>query len=283
MVAGIEAQLKNEQSESLTFPDRVLSAALASHPQEFPNPERWLTFLADAYGDVRALRSTESLLKLPRKWLAQDVRQGGGSISARTFADSLVPRGIEAEDVNRVMAGLYASTPHYAWVKGFVVVPRYIEIARFVLRQAGSELHWKAIHERAMEIGFERDINPSALYNAISANDDIFVYRRQGTYGLAEWGLTRRPWQKDTIADWFRETSRNAQADEIAQALKGTENEIGHSSVAWYLVDHPLFFEDIDGDFGLREWLPPPNEQRIDTPRSLRESKRSRERRGSDS
>ena len=121
------------------------------------------------------------------------------------------------------------------------------------------------------------------MYNAILSNDDIFVYRGPGTYGLCEWGLERRRYQKDVIADWFRRAGRNARASQIVADLKGTEDEIGATSVSWYLHDQPLFFEDIDGNYGLREWLPPDGEQRLDTPRWLRESKRSRERRGPES
>ena len=283
IVAGIEAQLQNARPESLNFPDRTLRFVLEQSPGEFPHPERWLTLLGKVYSDIGALRSTESMIEEPRKWLAKDVQQNGGSMGTTTFADTLIDRGIAAEDVNRVMAGLYDTDSSYAWVDGCIVVPRYIEIARFVLRKAGTELHWKDIYERALGIDFGRELNPSVMYNAISANNNIFVYRRQGTYGLAEWGLSRRRWQKDIIADWFRRAGHNARADEIVSDLRGQEDEIGASSVAWYLADNPLFFEDLNGDYGLREWLPRPDAQRIDTPRSSRESKRSRERRGPDS
>ena len=84
--------------------------------------------------------------------------------------------------------------------------------------------------------------------------------------------------QKDVLVGWLRESNRNASVSEIEAALQGTEDEIGRASITLYLGTHELFYEDLNGRFGLREWLPPPAEQRLDTPRHLREAARSRKR-----
>ena len=278
LVAGIDAQLKDERPESLVFPDRILISALERYPGEFPYPERWLALLSDTYNDIRALRSTKSLLEQPRKWLLESLRQNGGSVTAKAVAKMLVEKGIAADDVNRVMANLYETNTDYAWFEGVILVPRHKEAARFVLRDAGVPLHWQKIHERASKLPLGRELGASTFYNAISAADDIFVYRGPGTYGLREWGLERKRFQKDVLVEWFREAGRNASVTDIEHALAGTQDEISRTSITLYLGTNELFYEDLGGMFGLREWLPPPDQQRLDTPRHLRESSRSRKR-----
>lgn len=256
---------------------------LGRWPQAFPCPERWLALMEKILPAADALQPARRAADQPLQYLEDLLRERGGSLHRSEFVAYLRERGFSSSAANELWPILREIRVSYFWTDHVVVVPRYIELSRFVLRGEGAPLHWKEIYERALRLDVGRELNATAMYNAISGNDAVFVYRGPGTYGLREWGLERQAYQKDVIADWFRRTGRNAQASLIVADLEGTENEIGAASVSWYLLDHPLFFEDVDGLYGLREWLPPAGEQRLDTPRRLRESKRSRERRGPES
>ena len=280
---AVEQQLSQQDTVARRYARPHLANVLSRWPDAFPHPDRWLALLTTILPHWEPLQPPEVVLADGRKHLQHLLREHGGSISRSEFVRYLSEHSYTTAVADETWRVLRQVEHGYFWTDHAVLVPKYVEIARFVLRDAGEPLHWKKVYERALRLGLNRELNTSAMYNAILANDHIFVYRGPGTYGLREWGLERRAYQKDVIADWFRRSGRNARPAQIVADLRGTEDEIGDASVAWHLHDHPLFFEDLDGFYGLREWLPPPDEQRLDTPRRLRESKRSRERRGPDS
>ncbi len=280
---AVERQLSLHDLTTRDYAHGDLVKALNRWPDVFPHPERWLALLATILPDVKALQPIEVATADARQHLEALLRERDGSVDRSEFEDYLRERGCSSAEAYGAWSILRGMNLGYFWTDDSVLVPRYIEIARFVLRADGEPLHWRDIADRAQALGLDRDISVGTLYNAITANPEIFVYRGPGTYGLREWGLERRRYQTEVIVDWFRRAGRNAQSGEIVAALRGTEDEIGLPSVSWYLHANALFFEDIDGNYGLREWLPPTNEQRLDTPRHLRESKRSREQRGSES
>lgn len=276
-----QLSLRDQATRDYAYEDLV--ERLSRWPDVFPHPERWLALLAATLPDIKALQPVEVATADARQHLESLLQERGGSVNRSEFVEHLHGCGFSSSAADEIWPILREIDASYFWTDHVVVVPRYVELSRFVLRDEGAPLHWKEIYERALRLGVDRDLDATTMYNAISANDAVFVYRGPGTYGLREWGLERQAYQKDIIADWFRRTGRNAHANLIVADLKGTENEIGAASVSWYLRDHPLFFEDVDGLYGLREWLPPADEQRLDTPRYLRESRRSRERRGPES
>lgn len=280
---AVERQLSVRDLTTHDYAHQDLVEGLSRWPDVFPHPERWLALLAAILPDVKALQPVEVATADARQHLEFLLRERGGSVSRPEFEDYLREHGCSSAEAYGAWSILREIDRGYFWTDDSVLVPRYTEIARFVLRADGKPLHWRDIIGRAQALGLDRDISVGAMYNAIRADPEIFVYRGPGTYGLREWGLKRRRYQTDVIVDWFRHAGRNAQSSEIVAALNGTEDEIGLASVSWYLHANARFFEDIDGNYGLREWLPPADEQRLDTPRHLRESKRSREQRGSES
>ncbi len=258
-------------------PSDVLAAALSSYSEDFPSSENWISFMAELYRDLRQFRSIEDYLQAPRLRLDYEIDRNGGFIEVQDFVDLMIDRGINSDTANLVTTWLRRTDSKYAWVDEAIVVPRYIEIAKFILWRANEALHWREISERAMKFEFDRKINPYSIHNVLVAND-AFVYRGPGTYGLRDWGLERKRFQKDVLVSWFRQTDRNSSIGEIEYALSETEDAILHSSLSFYLHIDPLFFQDVDGNFGLREWLPPEDEQWQDAPRSLQESSGSRKR-----
>lgn len=277
---AIAQQLNQVKVGELEFAYAVFIGSLNRYPKEFPGPDRWISFLSHVFPSMIELEPPELQLRDPKKFLREQLDQNGGSIDATDFSGMLGEIGIAREDVNKIMAGLYQSDLGYAWIEGTILVPRHKEVARFVLRDAGVPLHWREIHNRASRLPLGREFDTTTFYNAIGAADDVFVYRGPGTYGLREWGLKAKRYQKDVLVEWFREANRNVEVSEIEHALAGTEDAIGYSSIALYLGTNEAFYQDLDGKFGLREWLPTPEEQRLDTPRHLRESARSRKRLG---
>ena len=279
IVQGAIVQQKIEMKvRPLEFAHSFFVGVLGGCPGEFPAPDRWITFLSYVFPDVPEFSPPDRQLEDPKKLLKEQLDQNGGSIDATEFAKRLEESGVAGDVVNKIMAGLYQADLGYAWIDGVILVTRHKEVARFVLRDAGEPLHWKEIHKRASKLPLRRELGASTFYNAIGAAGDVFVYRGPGTYGLREWGMEPKRFQKDVLVEWFRGSKRNATVSEIEHALKSTEDEISRSSITLYLGTHELFYEDLDGKFGLREWLPPPAEQRLDTPRHLREAARSRRR-----
>lgn len=276
--AAIAQQLNQVQGGQLEFDHAVLVGVLSAYREEFPTPARWIAFLSHVFPDMIELAPPDLWLKTPKKFLREQLVLNGGSIDATEFAGMLAETGVAEDDINKIMVGLYQADLGYVWIDGVILVPRHKEVARFVLRDAGVALHWREIHNRASKLPLGRELDTTTFYNAIGAADEIFVYRGPGTYGLREWGLEAKRYQKDVLVEWFREADRNAEVSEIEHALAGTEDAIGYSSIALYLGTNELFYQDLDGKFGLREWLPPPEQQRLDTPRRLRESARSRKR-----
>lgn len=165
------------------------------------------------------------------------------------------------------------------WHSDAVIANTYKAIIRYIMLHERREMHWREIVDMSRQTFPNRSINESTMYNALQSSA-LFVYRRQGTYGLSELGLQRMPFQKVTIKRYLRNLGRTQGRSEIEQGVRALGHEIPTASVMWYLMDAPEFYEDIDGRYGLREWLPSPEKQTLKTPRWLQESQKSSKQRG---
>ena len=139
--AAVAQQLKQLKVGKLEFDHAALVGALSGYPEEFPNPDRWIAFLSHVFPNLVELEPPALRLRGPKKFLQEQLEQNGGSIDATEFAARLGKIGVAANDVNKVMVGLYQADLGYAWIDGVILVPRNKEIARYVLRQAGEPLH----------------------------------------------------------------------------------------------------------------------------------------------
>ena len=197
------------------------------------------------------------------------------------FVEALAAKGVPAEDAHVVWDSLHQRDSGYYWTEDAAIERRHGALAYYVIRQAGEPLHWREIHERADALGTREDLSATSFYNAIGSSP-LLVRTANGTYGLQEWGLKPARRQKDVIADVLSSMGRTMRRDDVITAIEQGDGDIPASSIQMYLDLDRLFYEDIDGRYGLRQWLPPPENQRLGTPRRLRESRRSRERRGSE-
>ena len=203
--------------------------------------------------------------------------RGAGGVSAE-FIEALTASGVAVDDAETVWNDLRLKDTKYYWLGDAAVERQHAALAYYVLKQRGEPSHWREIHEHADDLAADKDLSASALYNAIG-NSPLFVRTAPGTYGLREWGVQPARYQKDVIAEVFSDNPGfTLHMRDVVASLDARRAEIPRASTQMYLHTHANFYEDLDGKFGLREWLPPPDEQRLDTPRRLRESKRSRER-----
>lgn len=272
----------NSESSPLVVGQHI-RAALVNEPEEFRFPDAWMRLLNKTFSHSAMFSDLAAEIAQAKRQMRDLMRANDGiSVTRTEFVAERVRQGDSDMHAAALWEALAESEASICWRSEVAVSTTYRALAGFVLRQAGVPLHWEEMRRRAEQLNAKADFNPSTFYNAIGASS-FFVYRGPGTYGLTEWGLGRKRFQKDVLVEWFRRFGGNAGAAEIVSGLMGTEDEIGVASVSLHLMDQPLFYEDLDGNYGLREWLPPPSEQRLDTPRSLREAKRSRQRRGSES
>lgn len=153
----------------------------------------------------------------------------------------------------------------------------YNELAEKVLTDAGEPLHWREIVDRGIEMGLRSDIYPSSMFNAIQSADEIFARVGQGTYGLTAWGLEDVPFFKELIRDTLKEQGCVMSKGALKSAVD-QRRRIKPESLAMYLDLDPIFYRSVNGEYGLREWLPPRHRQTLSTPRTLIESRESRRR-----
>ena len=239
------------------------------------HPDSWMAMLARAFPEYRGFDQPDD------EDLSSVLHDLGDVVVYRSeFISKIMSRIMPIEDAHILWDRLRNSESKYYWTDDAAIKRSHAALAYYVIRQAGTPLHWREIHERAEAVATDRDLSATSFYNAIGGSK-MFVRTSAGTYGLREWGLKPAPYQKDVIASALaEERGRTLKIEDVIAVLDARGADIPRSSIHWHMLDNPLFYEDLDGNYGLREWLPPPDEQRLDTPRRLRESKRSRERRG---
>lgn len=150
----------------------------------------------------------------------------------------------------------------------------YKELAITVLREAKTSLHWREIADRAERLGHRRNFSASSIRNAIGASPDLFARIDSGTYGLVEWGLQTVEDYDDIIARILHGTGHALSFGEIYQGVD-TARPIMKESLQMFLDMNPRFYRSLDGQYGLRSWLPPRSKQSLRTPRLLVEDKQS--------
>ena len=237
------------------------------------HPDFWMAMLARVFPEYQGFHRVDDLSGFLRD-------TGDGVVYRSEFISKIASRFGSVDDAHIMWDRLRRSEPKYYWTDDAAIKRRHAALAYYVIRKSGKPLHWREVHERAEAIATDKDLSATSFFNAIS-NSEMFVRTSAGTYGLREWGLKPAPYQKDVIASALaEEPERTLKIEEVIAVLDARGADIPHVSIHWYMIDNPFFYEDLDGKYGLREWLPPPGGQRLDTPRRLRESKRSRERRG---
>lgn len=266
---AIHAEIGDDRRSHLRAYSR-LKNALANGGLD--HPEQWMALLAKAFPEYHGFSDQSPELE---RFL---YRFGTLVVYRSEFIEALTASGVAVEDAETVWSNLRLKDTRYYWLDDAAVERQHAALAYYVLKQRGEPSHWREIHKHADDITADRDLSASTLYNAIG-NSPLFVRTAPGTYGLHEWGVRRARYQKDVIAEVFADNPGfTLHVRDVVASLDASRAGIPSASTQMYLYTNATFYEDIDGKFGLREWLPPPEEQRLDTPRRLRESKRSRER-----
>jgi len=142
----------------------------------------------------------------------------------------------------------------------------YAELAVLVLEEEGAPMHWGDIVDRAERLGKRASISPTSFFNALGYKKHRFVRVGSGTYGLSTWGMTERLSNVDLTSIYLQERKRPASFGEIYQHV-GAPVNMKINSVKMSLDLNPRFYESIDGEYGLRAWLPPREKQTLRTPR----------------
>lgn len=274
IMQAVETELNTGNRSPLTDYQRLVSSLrpVANHPQ------CWLLLLQKSFPHYMEFTNRADELREYFYRLRWDV------VYRSDFIEYLAADfQIIEQDAITIWNDLQKSDSKYYWMDDAAIVKRYAPLAYYVINKAGEPLHWREVHERVDTIASDRDLSASGVFNAMQ-NSDWFVRTGTGTYGLRDLGHRREPYQKDKIASVLEIAESHFgigatfSANDLITVLDHIEAGIPHSSINLYLAHNRLFYEDLDGKFGLRKWLPPPEEQRLDTPRRLRESKRSRER-----
>lgn len=152
----------------------------------------------------------------------------------------------------------------------------YPELIEHVLERESKPLHWREIVVKARAVGRRRSVHPGSVMNTMIASED-FVRVAPGTYALKRQGyeevdpLIDRIWKSITVI------GRPAFLGEIVHELKKGD-DFKSNSVSMHLALHPRFYTSIDGRYGLRILLHPPEEQTLRTPRDMIEDPDSHKR-----
>ena len=242
--------------------------------------DKWMAMLAKAYPEFAEVLRSEEAFNAGRKLLAKLMKISDRTIVyKRDFLDQYEDQGGSRAAAEAEWRELASKEPRMHWRNDAVVADTYKAIIRYVMLLEQREMHWKELVDTARRTFPSRDIKEQTMYNALLASD-LFVYQRQGTYGLRELGFERMPFQKVTITQYLRDKGQTQHRYEVEQGVRALGHEIPTVSIMWYLTDAPEFYQDVDGRYGLREWLPPIEKQTLRTPRWLQESRKSNERRG---
>jgi len=154
---------------------------------------------------------------------------------------------------------------------------KYVELAEFVLQEAGEPLHYITIAERAEGLGKRDHFNLKAIHNVLLSGTDKFAYVDQGTYGLTAWGLVSVNAYTDIIADALKQSRRPLSFGDLLQHVS-TVRSIKPQTFKMTLDLHPRFYQSKQEQYGLRAWLPPREKQTLRTPDWLVETSASYER-----
>lgn len=141
----------------------------------------------------------------------------------------------------------------------------YKRLASAVLKESGTPLHWREIASRAEHLGHRKDFNVSSFFNALTFDPDTFARVGQGTYGLVEDGYRRVENYDDIIADVLQAANKPLSYGELLQDVN-VIRQIKPASLQMYLDTHVRFYRSVEGTYGLRAWLPPPEKQTLRTP-----------------
>lgn len=282
-------KLRHFMSVAITEPDTVGGLAIAYQrirgvlgrlQGSAGREDEWMAMLAKAYPEFAEVLRAKNAFDAGRRLLAKLMKTSDRTIVyKRDFLDQYENQGGSRVAAEAEWHELALKNPNMPWCNDAVVANTYKAIIRYVMLRERREMHWLEIVDISRQIFPDRAINESTMYNALQSSD-LFVYRRQGTYGLSELGLQRMPFQKETITRYLRDSGRTRGRSEIEQGVRALGHEIPAASVMWYLIDAPEFYEDVDCKYGLREWLPETEKQTLRTPRWLQESRKSSERRG---
>ncbi len=266
---AIHAEIGDDRRSPLRAYPKLKSALAEAR---LDHPGQWMELLAKAFPEYHGFSDQSSELeRLP-------YQLGTLVVYRSEFVEALTAKGVAADDAETVWSNLRLNDNRYYWTVDAAIERQHAALAYYVLKQRGEPAHWREIHEHADDIAADKDLPASTLYNAIG-NSPLFVRTAPGTYGLREWGVQPVRYQKDVIAEVFADNPGfTLHMRDVVASLDARQAGIPNASTQMYLYHNHLFYEDLDGKFGLRKWLPPPEEQRLDTPRRLRESKRSRER-----
>jgi hypothetical protein len=153
----------------------------------------------------------------------------------------------------------------------------YEELAEAVLREAGEPLHWTTIASRAESLGHRSEFFPTSLYNVLGYADETFVKVGQGTYALKEWGARKAEPYTDIVAGILRAAGRPLTLGAILNAVNQVR-AIKPNSLTMLLGLNARFYESVDGEYGLRAWLPDRRRQTLRSPTWQVETSKSFER-----
>jgi hypothetical protein len=141
----------------------------------------------------------------------------------------------------------------------------YPELAERVLRDAGEPLHFSVIAQRAEALSFKTYVSVGGVHNALVSDRDRFAFVGPGTFGLTEWGLDSVGKYPDLIAGLLQERGSTLTSGEILAGVTA-RRPIKQQSLWMFLEMHPRFYRSVEGEYGLRAWLPPRERQTLRTP-----------------
>jgi hypothetical protein len=155
---------------------------------------------ADTYQEV--LRAIESILQSREKPLTEGLLLK--EITSR-FGDSLnAPQSRLAPRI------LGVSSKVSRLRNGTVTLSQWTEfrshnapgVAEAALRVLGRPAHFREITEKVGSLfGEARSLNERTIHQALLTNRKQFVWIKNGTYGLAAWGLKKPPFLKDRLIE----------------------------------------------------------------------------------
>ena len=257
-----------------------LLEVLAAWPESAAHPAGWMQLLAKCFPEFGELLAPDRALAKSRRVFQRLLRASSNTVVWRDdFLDAYEDEAGSRAAAVAEWRELATIMPKLHWKENVAITNTYQAMARYVMLVDEREMHWQEIFTKIDEAFPSRSVVPSSLYNAIISSD-FFVYRGPGTYGLREHGLERTPFQRVTIARYLEREGRTRHRYEIEAGVAALGHPIPSASVMWHLLDHPQFYEDVDGKYGLREWLSAPDDQTLRTPRWLQESPKSSKRRG---
>jgi len=140
----------------------------------------------------------------------------------------------------------------------------YAELAEGVHKEGNRPLHRREIAHRAEKLGRRSRFNGAACYSALASASGTFARVGPGTYGLAAWGLATVATYPEIIAAALKAARRPLAYQEIREAVR-RNRAIKETSLRMNLSFHPRFYRSLEGSYGLRAWLLPP-ERRASPP-----------------